>query len=189
MTDKSIDPMARLIQARLDGEITADEERALAQALAARPDLRELEQHLSDVKRHLEEDRRSIRPPLGLAQRIVQKAGQKETPAPETGSASRSWKPLAAAAALVLLLGSSFYLGRESTSAEADVERSSLQEREIDVLTRHPEIDAAALKSLFDTTLRDLDVIERRRAADRRDVMGRLELGIQALIRKADRPR
>ncbi|HGY90911.1 MAG TPA: hypothetical protein ENK43_07050 [Planctomycetes bacterium] len=189
MTDPSIDPMARLVQARLDGEITPEEERALEQALAARPDLQDLEQRLRDVKRHLEQDRRSIRPPLGLAQRIVQRASQEDAPAAVVRSSNRFWRPLAAAAALVLLLGASFYLGRESTSAEADVERSSLQEREIDVLRRHPEVDAAALKSLFDATLRELDVIERRRAADRRDVMGRLELGIQALIRKADRPR
>ncbi len=189
MTDESLDPMARLVQARLDGEISPEDERVLNEALAERPDLEDLEQRLRDLQRHLREDRASIRPPLGLAQRVMQKAGQVETSRVPTPPMSRFAKPLAAAAALVLLLGASFYLGRESTSAEADVGRSSLQEREIDVLERHPEIDAAALKSLFEATLRDLDVIERRRAADRRDVMGRLELGIQALIRKADRPR
>lgn len=183
-----IEELRLLIQAELDRELTRDESSRLEEACVRDADLARERRELQQLSRLFEDDRESLRPPLGLAQRVLDSVQDHKNPAadavPQPAAKSFPFRAFASAAAILVVVVSSFYLGRGSTSAKADDLRADLMQRRAVILDENPGIDSHALEALYEKLWRDLDGIDAEARERTRAVLGKLEREIEVLIRR-----
>ncbi|MCA9320239.1 MAG: hypothetical protein KDB53_05875, partial [Planctomycetes bacterium] len=120
MSDEILDERQRLIQAGLDGELNAKDIALRAKLLAGDADARDEATSLAALRELIAEDRASIRAPIGLAGRMNEELARRMAPAPVTRARWSPLRSLAAAASILVLVGASFVLGRQTTSAAVD---------------------------------------------------------------------
>lgn len=176
----------KLICAELAGEIAPEEEAELQQALAESPRWMEVYDEEKRLSALLAEDRASLVPSAGLADRIADRVLaadlDQEDDHEEAPAILRFLRPLALAASLLLVVGVSFWSGRQSTVATPDVSQSGLKERQREILESRPDLDAARIEGLFSDALERLRELEDSHDAERSAILEELEVGIGELL-------
>ncbi|MEE9394101.1 MAG: hypothetical protein V3W41_16500 [Planctomycetota bacterium] len=187
--DVDITRFTRLIQAELDGEISAEDEAHLQQVLAERPELSQLYDEEKRLSRLFAEDREEFaRAPAGLALRINAAIAER---APVGGKGkliafSSLVRPLAAAAAILVLVTGAFWSGRTTTSAQVpDFEERVLEKFRDSV--KSESLDPEQADALLATFKTESERIKSEKQAELRKVARDLEQGLQSLVEKRRR--
>lgn len=175
----------RLIQAELDGRISAEEEAALQQALAGAQELREEYERDRALAELLRADRDSLEAPEGLAGRVASAAivrGRAATRAGRVHAFHAAIRLTAAAAAVVVVAVGAFWMGTMQTSAQSDTpERLELRHR-MDALEADYPDRGENIRALYQECFDELDRITADRDAAEREARGRLERAVEELL-------
>ncbi len=164
----------RLIQAELAGEISPENEAELQQALAENPDLKAIYGEERGLSALFARDRESIETPPGLEDRIIagvlgDRARGRRLDFPRFARIG------AAAAAILLVVGVSFWSGRRSTSATPDLSLGGLVERRDQLLRDLPEAERDAVSAAFAQAIERLRELDRRHEDERSRILEQLE--------------
>lgn len=102
MTTQNLDDFLMLVSRDLDGEATAEDRATIARIAASDPEAAAARDALLDQSAALRASAEPIHPPLGLANRVLERV---PAPAPAPTSRSFGWGRVAAAAMVMAFLG------------------------------------------------------------------------------------
>lgn len=176
-----LERLMMLIQRELDGEILPEEEAELQQALQQDDDLQREYTAQRRLTAMLAEDRNGLEVPAGLADRISERVLESESPAP-TLSLLSFLKPVAMAASVLLLVGISFWAGRQGTTAAPETGPAGIGITLQELLDEHPELDAAEVKRLYRACIKSIDQVDEEHRNARIRAYSDLESEIRKLV-------
>ncbi|MEZ6197524.1 MAG: hypothetical protein R3F20_17655 [Planctomycetota bacterium] len=185
----SHDEIDRLIQAEIDGEISAEDEARLQQLLAEGPEFgARYRESRSLAALFAAERERRPGPPEGLAERIAARVAAAPAPAPEGRLISfpTLFRGVAAAACLVLLVGAGFWAGQRSTSAASSSFETDVVEK-VRQTVRERDLPRDEADRLLDRFRLERERLEAERQEGIRRAAEELESGLQGLVERAGR--
>ncbi len=185
--DPAMERLHLLIQREVDGMIQPEEEAELHQALACSDELRRAYEEARHLAELLQQDRSNLSVPANLTDSICASLSSRD----------RSWQrvptwtwrslvtPAAMAASVMILVGLSFWAGRQGVSADNPEGAGGILPTKQELLLKYPELDSSQVEKLYERCLRQIEAVEARSQAEKLTALSTLEKEMQKLLLKA----